>query len=160
AARSSRAIQRVRRKQKKRAARGVARAATQHGRIGVASWHSINKNVEELEGALMNYRRVKCFNRKTGAFVGYLGWNSEAYVTVTSTDTDGDTSSCKWEHRGGDLYLARATRPNDRWIAESTYEYAEWNLTNYKPVVVNSDGTLSLERDLNRRLYGPYRKFR
>lgn len=105
----------------------------------------------------MNYRTVPCYNRKTNKFVGYLGTNSADLSLVQNT---GDTSTawCKWVYQDGNLYLAKETTPQDRWLGLGSNSYAGWGLTWYDPIVVNADKTISLKSAPERRLYGPFNK--
>jgi hypothetical protein len=106
----------------------------------------------------MNYRTVRCFNRASGAFVGYLGTDS-ATVSIVANASDAAAAWCKWTYLDGDLYMAKNTSPGDRWLGEGNSNYADWGLGSgwYAPVVHNADKTVSLKASSGRRLYGPYK---
>ncbi len=100
----------------------------------------------------MNYRTVKCFNRQSGDFAGYLGTHDNCLTLVQST---AEAAWCKWTYKNGDLHLAKDTAPGDRWLGRATGGYAGWGLDWYAPVTYNGDKTVSLKGEPAHMLYGP-----
>ena len=103
------------------------------------------------------YSKMKCYNKMTKQFVGFIGTHGNSVSLVTDV---ADAADVKWEPHDNDLYLAKETTPNDRYLAVGERDYAAWDLwTNLhlEPVVLNSDGTISLKNKPNIKLYGPTR---
>ena len=102
--------------------------------------------------------KMKCTNRSTGAFVGYLA-SSGNNVCLSQDAAGGETLS--WCPYGSDLYLRRSASPSDRYLGLGWNGYACWGLwtpTGWVNAIVynKADGTISLKGDEKRKLYGPY----
>ena len=102
------------------------------------------------------YKKMRCTNKMTGEFIGYLGTHNNAVAIGPKLD---DASDIKWEPNGNDEYLAKETTPNDRYLGGSSGDYAGWGLWigESAPVVRNSDGTISLKTKTSAKLFGPVR---
>jgi hypothetical protein len=113
-----------------------------------------------LGGAPNDYGVMKCTNIYTNEFLGYLGTASDQYATIVS-----DISSAtqfKWYSYESDLYLARQTTPQDRYLAVYPFagvDYATYGLwigrNKYyvHAILYNSDKSISLKEDPRRKLY-------
>ena len=123
---------------------------------------SVTATAEILGGS--KYRRVKCFNKGTGTFVGYLS-SRDSQSTALGIGKDYPPSECYWMEKGGWQYLARKTEPYDRCLGVSDSWYACWSLQQagrssgyYTNVIYNKDGTISPGDYSDRYLAGPYKK--
>jgi hypothetical protein len=103
------------------------------------------------------WKKMACYNLVTGDFVGYLGTYNNNLDLLQDAD---DAANLVWYSSGSDLYLRKATTPNDRYLGLGWNGYACWGLWTptgwVNPVVYNSDHTISLKEDPKRKLYGPY----
>jgi FAD/FMN-containing dehydrogenase len=111
-----------------------------------------------------SYRRMKCFNKATGAFVGYLS-NRNSQSTALGIGDDYPPSECCWVEQNGWQYLAQSTSPNDRYLGVSDSWYACWSLWQagkssgyYTNVIYHPDGTIEAGNYPGRFLAGPYSK--
>ncbi|WP_181314499.1 D-arabinono-1,4-lactone oxidase [Phormidesmis priestleyi] len=109
------------------------------------------------------YRRVKCFNKSNGTFVGYLS-SRNSQSTALGIGEHYPPSECYWMEKGEWQYLAQKTSPNDRCLGISDSWYACWSLQQsgkssgyYTNVIHNADGTISPGNYPDRFLTGPYR---
>jgi hypothetical protein len=117
----------------------------------------------ELQGAAPDqvvadtgWRKMACYNLSTGELAGYLASSgNNAYLTQ---DVNG-AENLQWYSNGADLYLRKDTDPNDRYLGVGWNSYACWGLWTptgwVNPVIYNTDHTISLKGDPNRKLYGP-----
>jgi hypothetical protein len=109
-----------------------------------------------MSSEISGYTKMLCFNRMTREKVGYMGTHDN-YVSLVEDESD--AVDVKWESDGDKgQYLAKATSPNNRYLAVSNRDYAGWDLwanENLKPVRLNEDGTISLKEDKDIKLYGP-----
>ncbi len=104
---------------------------------------------------MSGYKKMKCFNLMTGEFKGYLS-TLRNYVTLVPDKEHG--AWLQWKEEDGDMYLAKDTTPNDRFLGEAERRYASWGLKGgwREPIVYNADGTISLKSNTKVKLYGPY----
>ncbi|PXA96038.1 hypothetical protein DMC18_02640 [Caulobacter sp. D5] len=102
----------------------------------------------------MTYRIVKCYDRLSGAFAGYLSTHGNN-VTVVSDEKD--ATPFNWYHYGSDLYLTKNSSPA-RYLGEAGGKRADWGLWagDYcAPVIYNADSSVSLASAPGRRLRLP-----
>jgi hypothetical protein len=95
--------------------------------------------------------KMKVYNLKTGASLGYMGHGGDYYVQLVD---QGSAIDLKWETSGDNLYLAYAKH----WLGEgggAWKGYAAWALTSdfYCAVIWNDDHTVSMKSDSGRKLY-------
>lgn len=102
-----------------------------------------------------SYRKMKAYNLMTGEAQGWVGTGGDQYVELVAEDS---AAGVKWENKGEDLYLAKDTNPQDRWMGEgggAWKGYADWGIGGgyYCAVLWNADHTVSMKSDPGRKLY-------
>jgi hypothetical protein len=98
-----------------------------------------------------NYRRMKCFDRMTKEFQGWLGSYGNNLDLVHSTD---DAAYVAWSDQGSDKFLRKDAVPGDRYLGLGWNSYACWGLTGgwNDAVIYNDDKSVSLKIDPKRKL--------
>ncbi|HUY99088.1 MAG TPA: hypothetical protein VMU89_01965 [Thermomicrobiaceae bacterium] len=102
-----------------------------------------------------SFGRMKCYNRSTGAFVGWLGTYNYSVDLVHDADSGAGVAWTPW---GSDMYLTMDWSPGYRYLGLGANSYACWGIAGgwTDAIVYNPDHTLSLKSDPKRKLYGPY----
>ncbi len=123
--------------------------------LGIDLNGSRSENPSFQAPALDQYGVMKCSNLMTGQFLGYLGTAYNQYVDIVADKSQ--AAQLKWRYSGAELYLEKATEPNDRYLGVGANSYAcygLWTPTGWVDAVLyNNDKTISLKSDPKRKLY-------
>jgi hypothetical protein len=96
----------------------------------------------------MAYKKMKCFNLKTGAFQGYLG-TQDLYVKIKDVD---NAAGVQWYQNGDALYLDEEITGLDRYLTNN-WGQAKWEQDGGALLDFNADGSISLAGSPSRKLY-------
>lgn len=121
----------------------------------IEDWTAWDTYYDLVEGHTLPYQNVECYDLETNKFLGWMGGAPALEPRLVIVPDESQAHGVAWNFSRQKLYLEKATTPKPRWLGWWSGDVAGWSLAGgqYRPVVYNADGTLSLADEPKRKLY-------